>query len=135
VNKCEALGVTMPVCRFGTCATDRVKCDDSTVVCDAPVPNCGPSALPVVTKDGTCYTGECAPPTLCDVVPDCTYCLIPEWTCVSKVAFVTTKVCEPIPAVCEGTVSCECASADLCDDVFSQCSETPGGVTCTCLDC
>ena len=135
VSRCEAIGVAAAVCRFGTCATERVRCDDSQILCDALPPACGEGSLPVVNPEGTCYTGQCAPVTQCDVVPECKLCAAAGWACVSKVAFVTVRTCEPVPAACGAEASCACAAADYCDDVYTQCSDEADGVTCTCLDC
>jgi hypothetical protein len=134
-SRCEALGITAAICSFGVCTTPRVPCDDSAVVCDVAPPACGAGALPVLDPKGTCYTGECAPAIACDVVPACSLCEVPGWTCVAKVAFTTTRSCEPLPVNCEGVASCACAASQVCDDVFTQCSEDADGLVCSCLDC
>lgn len=134
-NRCESLGVTKAVCRFGTCETERVGCDDTKILCDAVPPQCPAGTVPMVDSMGVCYTGECVPPSMCDRVPECALCP-PEMMCVSTVTLEgIPHTCEPIPVACGGVPSCACAANDVCDDVYYECSEQGSELTCSCPDC
>ena len=134
-TRCEALGIDGAVCRFGVCATSRVNCDATMVSCNALPPECPAGLLPQVNQSGDCWTGECVRGIQCESVPSCDSCPESGWTCVSYQAFVTKYVCEPVPAACEGTPTCDCAGDLYCTDDFSVCNELNDAVTCACPNC
>jgi len=136
-TRCEALGITTPLCNFGVCATSRVNCDDSQIVCNVPPPECLDGLLPQVNEGGDCWTGQCVRGIQCESVASCDGCPDADWTCVAYEAFTKTYRCEPIPAGCEDEeeASCGCAGKSYCTDGFNECSEGVDGITCTCLDC
>lgn len=130
---CDGLGVDEAVCRLGQCIVERLDCDASQVICLVAPPACGPGTVPGV--NGDCWSGECVPGEICNVVPSCDYCPA-TWMCVSKIAFGPQSItCEPIPADCPGEPDCECAGA-VCTDGFTFCSD-PGGdaIDCECINC
>ena len=130
---CDGLGVEEAVCRLGQCITERLDCDASQVICLVAPPACGPGTVPGV--NGDCWSGECVPGEICNVVPSCDYCPA-MWMCVSKIAFGPQSItCEPIPADCPGEPDCECAGA-VCTDGFTFCSD-PGdnAIDCECINC
>lgn len=131
---CDALGVDAAVCRLGRCIAERLPCEPTQVMCPMPSPDCPKGQVPGVGEG--CWTGQCVPAEICDVVPDCDIC--PDgWMCVTKVAFGPQGItCEPIPADCDGEPSCECAGEAVCVDGFTFCSD-PGGdeLNCECINC
>jgi hypothetical protein len=130
---CDGLGVDEAVCRLGQCIVERLDCDASQVICLVAPPACGPGTVPGV--NGDCWSGECVPGEICNVVPNCDFCPA-TWMCVSKIAFGPQSItCEPIPADCPGEPDCECAGA-VCTDGFTFCSD-PGGdaIDCECINC
>jgi hypothetical protein len=130
---CDGLGVDEAVCRLGQCIVERLDCDATQVICLVAPPACGPGTVPGV--NGDCWSGECVPGEICNVVPSCDYCPA-TWMCVSKIAFGPQSItCEPIPADCPGEPDCECAGA-VCTDGFTFCSD-PGGdaIDCECINC
>lgn len=132
--RCDEYGVDQAICRFGVCTTERLSCDQATVACDAPTPDCPAGHLPEV--GGLCWSGRCVPAALCDVVPDCGLC--PDGTmCVQNIGRgpVGSPRCEPIPAVCGGVVDCACAGPLVCPDAFSFCALGDGVVECQCVNC
>lgn len=131
---CSQYGVSAAVCRFGVCEAQRLSCDASKIACDGPEPDCGPGMLAETTP--TCWTGACVPAALCDVVPDCAWCGDGQF-CVEKVAFVTqATVCEPLPAKCLGTSSCNCVADLVCLDPYTACFQQEiTEVSCQCPDC
>lgn len=133
--RCEVLGIDSAVCRFGVCATSRVNCDATKISCNALPPECPAGLLPQVTQAGDCWTGECVRGIQCESVPTCDDCPESGWSCVSYQAFVTTYVCEPVPAACEGTPTCECAGDLYCTDDFSLCNDLGDAVACACPNC
>ncbi len=62
---CERWGAQDATCGDGQCVITPVNCDDSMVTCDGPTPDCDDDFRPVVTMDGSCWTGQCAPTELC----------------------------------------------------------------------
>jgi hypothetical protein len=133
-SKCSELGVTAAACRHGVCETARLSCDQVKVVCDQNPPPCPEGQLPTTTP--ACWTGQCVPAELCDVVPDCGACP-PGKLCVQQVGFgVQATTCEPIPPGCGGVVDCACAGELVCTDEFKACFDQPGDViSCECLNC
>lgn len=133
-TRCDEYGVDQAICRFGVCTTERLSCDQSKVACNAPAPACPEGQLPAVAD--LCWSGQCVPAALCDVVPDCSQCP-PETVCVQDVGQgpVGWPRCEPIPAVCGGVVSCDCVGPFVCPDEFPVCAPGNGLVECQCLNC
>lgn len=130
---CQLFGVDEVVCRFGVCETERVSCDQSLAVCGGDPPECPDGQLPQV--DMNCWTGECVPAALCDVVPDCGFCG-EGMMCVQKTGRgVFPTVCEPIPVVCGGQPSCDCAGELVCMDAFPLCSQEGDKILCDCPNC
>ncbi len=134
-TRCEVLGIDSAVCRFGVCATSRVNCDTSTISCKAEPPVCPAGLLPQVNQSGDCWTGECVRGIQCESVPSCDDCPESGWTCVSYQAFITKYVCEPVPAACEGTPTCDCTGDLYCTDEFSVCNDLGDAVACACPNC
>lgn len=133
-TRCDDLEIDNAVCRLGQCITERLDCDSSNVICLVQPPMCPEGLLPGV--DGDCWSGECVPGQLCNVVPDCKHCP-DEWMCVTDVANAPNnpRRCEPIPQDCNDDPGCECAGA-VCQGSFSFCSD-PGGneLHCECIAC
>lgn len=131
---CSEFGVEAAVCRLGVCETERLSCDQSKVVCDAPTPDCPDGTLPETTPE--CWTGKCVPSALCDVVPGCEFCG-PEQFCVTKLGEgVFPTVCEPLPGACGGTSSCNCVAELVCIEPFGQCFQQDTlEVSCECPNC
>lgn len=129
---CDAIGIKQAVCRFGQCATEKLQCSGE-VACDSLPPDCPKGTLPGIS--GVCWSGACVPVASCDAVPDCALC--PSGTmCVEYQALPSMRVCEPIPAGCEGDPSCACAGDLACVDPFGICHDgAMGEVVCECPTC
>lgn len=132
-SKCSELGIDQAVCRLGVCETERLSCDQNKVACDALPPDCPEGQLPTTTP--ACWTGNCVPAELCDVVPDCKSCPAGH-LCVQLIAFGPTETrCEPIPPACGDDPDCACAG-DACPDGFALCTDQPGpAIDCECPNC
>lgn len=132
-SRCEALGIDRAVCRVGVCETERLSCGTNEIVCDAPPPACPPDHLPETTPQ--CWTGECVPANLCDIITDCAACP-PHMMCVQNVSFVPHHLrCEPIPPACDGVPDCDCAGELVCTEPFSICSTDGPIISCECIKC
>jgi hypothetical protein len=132
-SKCEQAGIDQAVCRFGQCTTEKVKCSGE-VACDALPPECPPGELP--GKTDACWTGGCVPAASCDAVEDCSQCP-EELMCVEYQSFMITRVCEPIPADCDGQPSCACAGDLACEEPFGLCNDKiqNADLACACPAC
>ncbi len=62
---CESWGAGGASCLDGECVLAPINCDDSRVICRVAIPECPDGFNPVVTPDGTCWTGQCAPAEHC----------------------------------------------------------------------
>ncbi|HEY8378351.1 MAG TPA: hypothetical protein VIK91_17765 [Nannocystis sp.] len=132
-SMCASMGIDQAVCRFGVCTLEKVDCS-SPVLCDALPPVCEPGKLP--SREGGCWTGYCVPAEACDKVPDCSLC--PDaFMCVEYEAWELAHACEPVPADCQGTPTCECAGPHACTDGFDVCNEGKGDndLICVCPAC
>lgn len=133
VSKCAQAKIDNAVCRFGQCTTEKVKCSGE-VACDSLPPDCPEGELP--GKTDACWTGGCVPAASCDAVEDCAQC--PDNAmCVEYQAFVFKRVCEPIPAACDGAPTCACAGDLACEDPFNICNEgeKETDLVCVCPTC
>ena len=132
-SRCDALGIDRAVCRLGVCETERLSCGVNEIVCDAPPPACPPDHLPETTPQ--CWTGECVPAGLCDIISDCAACP-PHMMCVQNVSFGPHNLrCEPIPPACDGAPDCDCVGELVCTEPFSLCSTDGTIINCECIKC
>ncbi len=132
-STCASLGIEAAVCRLGVCETERLSCDQSAIICDEAPPPCDPGKLPQTTPG--CYTGQCVPASLCDVVLTCKDCPA-DTMCVQKVSFgIDSVTCEPIPPGCDGKVDCACVGDLVCTGMYGLCSSQGAVVSCECPNC
>lgn len=133
---CDTLGVKAAECRLGTCVTEKLNCDASTIACDEAAPDCPQGTLPGVDDNNVCWTGGCVPIEHCNFVSSCTDC--PQDTmCVVDETLPGPKFrCEPIPAACMGgEPTCDCAG-EACDTPpYDICYEQPDALYCSCPFC
>jgi len=131
VPACDADGATTAVCEYGTCTVQKeYSCNQADAQCWGVPPDCPADQLPEVAD--ACWTGQCVPAWLCDVVTDCSYCLATE-ICVHSFLDGPNGPwysCRALPAACPETPSCACASF-ICDQGgFTTCTDIPGGIYC-----
>jgi hypothetical protein len=132
IDTCTSLGLAeaKPTCVAGRCVVDA-SCNDATVTCDAPVPDCAPGSSPIVSN--ACYTGQCLTTIECEDVTSCGVCEGADVTCVVNSAFtpsyhcVDTQGCSP--------ADCECLGTSVCVGAFDACSEVMGHIECQCPAC
>ena len=126
---CEAIGLfaAEAACRLGVCSIAAVSCDQGTVVCNVPPPDCG-ELIPSVV-DG-CW-GGCVAPRFCDVLPSCSHALCGDgWMCVESQAGVFPPHCEPAPLDCEGPPDCACATPEFSEVCQGGCSDDGDSLLC-----
>lgn len=129
---CMGYGITGVHCEQGSCELDELSCDPLQVACDALPPECQEGFLPSVGN--ACWTGDCVPAEVCDVVPDCAACPEDE-VCIPLVAKGPFGfICSPIAPECAGTPSCACLP-EVCPETFSACIDGADGVQCECPNC
>ncbi len=129
---CMGYGIGGVHCEQGSCELDALSCNPLLVACDALPPDCDPGFLPSVGR--SCWTGDCVPAEVCDVVPDCAACPEDE-TCIALVAKGPAGfICSPIAPECAGTPSCACLP-QVCPEMFSACIDGADGVQCECPNC
>ncbi len=132
IDTCTSQGVDAmsAACRAGQCVT-LANCDDSTVTCDIPTPQCPAGQAPIV--DGDCYAGGCMPVTQCSEVTSCANCDQPDLACVNNVSqlpsshCVDTQGCDP--------ADCACLGDAVCVGSFSVCNDGADGIECVCPVC
>lgn len=135
IPQCDALGIDEVSCRFGTCVTEKLNCDASTILCDALPPDCPDGQLPGVNENGTCWTQGCVPISACNVVTGCADCPKSQMCVVDETELGPKTRCEPIPPECNGQPTCACAE-QACDvPPWGTCAEAPNGLHCSCPNC
>jgi hypothetical protein len=135
ISTCEALKIDAAECRFGTCRTERLRCDGQNVQCDIPTPECPPGSVPEVTENNACWTGACVPLEHCDVVPTCADCQADEMCVTDDTQLGVKRRCEPVPPECQGPPDCDCAGVACDQGAYKVCGEAPDGLHCSCPDC
>jgi len=135
ITTCDALMIDEVSCRFGTCVTEKLNCDDSAISCDEAPPVCPNGQLPGVNANGTCWTQGCIPVASCNVVPTCADCPKSQMCVIDETIQGQKHRCEPIPPECMGQPTCACAG-DACDTPsYETCAENQGGLLCSCPNC
>lgn len=130
---CMGIGVSGVHCEQGSCELDEVSCNPLQVACDALPPECDEGFLPSVGD--ACWTGNCVPAEVCDVVPDCALCPEDE-VCIPLVAKGPAGFfCSPIAPGCAGTPSCACLPEVCPEETFSACIDGVDGPECQCPNC
>lgn len=133
-SKCSELGIDRALCRLGVCRTERLSCNGMKVFCDMPPPRCENGFLPETSPE--CWTGRCVPIEYCDNVPHCGFCLEGQMCIeITGEGSGDWPICEPVPPVCNGVVSCDCIEPFVCSAPFTSCSSKGQTVHCKCPDC
>lgn len=132
-DTCPALGIDGEArCVAGRCVAPA-SCDESTVLCDIPTPQCPMGQLPIV--DGDCYAGGCLPALECEEVTSCASCsALTGATCVHNVTQLQSFHCVDRASPCS-EASCDCLGPSVCIEPFDACSETADGLDCSCPVC
>lgn len=135
ITTCDALMIDEVSCRFGTCVTEKLNCDDSAIACDEAPPVCPNGQLPGVNANGTCWTQGCIPIASCNVVPSCADCPKSQMCVIDETIQGQKHRCEPIPPECMGQPTCACAG-DACDTPpYETCADNQDGLLCSCPNC
>ncbi len=131
IDQCASASIDKARCAAGRRVTDA-SCDDSTVTCDIPTPQCGENQAPIVS--GSCYAGGCLDVLECEVVTSCAVCAgVPGSACVRDVDFSTQTHCVDL-AGC-ASADCACLGDSVCIGSFDLCNESVDGIDCSCPTC
>lgn len=132
IDTCASKGVdaTSAVCAAGQCVT-VANCDESTVKCDVPTPQCPLGEVPIVK--GTCYPGGCMPATQCAEVTSCDSCDQAGVACVHNVSQLPQTHC--VDAQGCDPADCDCLGNAACVGSFSICNDAAVGIECVCPVC
>lgn len=132
IDTCSAKGIdaNAPLCAAGRCVTGA-SCDESTVTCDIPTPQCSAGESPIVA--GACYAGGCLPTRECRDVTSCASCTEAGTTCVVDSAFAQTSHC--VDAQGCDPADCACLGESVCVGSFNACNDVAGHIECGCPAC
>lgn len=132
VDTCTAKGIdtATAVCAAGRCVT-TASCDESTVTCDIPTPQCEAGQSPIVV--GACYGGGCLPTLECRDVTSCASCAGANAACVVDSAFTQTSHCVD-PQGCN-PADCACLGDSVCVGSFNACNDAVDHIECGCPAC
>jgi len=125
-DKCEEWGLGDAVCVDSQCMIEGQSCNQDTVTCDEPSPPCDEGMFPGVW-DG-CWAGSCLPVSVCDWVPDCSYCNPGDACIVTQGTGCAHHRCLDIPE-CED-FTCDCLGW-MCRSPYDACQPIDGGIMCS----
>jgi hypothetical protein len=116
----------------GSGGGNGIRCNPSTVLCDAPTPVCPVGEVPSVI--GACW-GSCVPILSCETEASCDDCQ--GGFCAEYQAWTTEYRCVAPSLQCSA-LACSCLAPYFCVGAFDSCQEVSTGdhvVTCSCPSC